>query len=153
MFLIPLNSSAVTFDIGITGIKENSSQNFGAGFNLDLIFGKKGAQFVLGTTKALQKNKESELFQSTEMLDLGLRFSNLSVGGFFGGVVFDVEDFFSSWNFNRINYQYGLSLELFFRVAPRWNLGLETRRHFWIKNIDKNNYSSYWVNLNYLFGN
>ena len=71
------------------------------------------------------------------MLDLGLRFSNLSIGSFFGGVVFDVEDFFSSWNFNRINYQYGLSLELFFRIAPRWNLGLETRRHFWIKILIK----------------
>ena len=152
MVLMPMTSNAISFDIGITGIKENSSQSSGLGFNLDLIFGKRGAQIVLGTTKALQKNKSSDLYQSTEMLDLNLRFHNFSIGGFDGGVVFDVEDFFSSWNFNRINYQYGLSLELFFRVAPRWNIGVETRRHFWIKDIDKNNYSSYWLNLNYLLG-
>ena len=152
IFIISLNvASAASFDIGITGVNANSSQNSGVGFNLDVIFGQRGSQFVIGTTKALQKNKSGELYQSTEMLDVNYRFSNISLGAFYGGVVFDVEDFLSSWNFNRINYQYGFSLELFFRVAKNWNLGIETRRHQWIDLDNREGYTSYWLNLNYLF--
>ena len=91
--LDPFKASGVTYDIGVTGIKSSSSSHTGLGFNLDLIFGKRGNQLVVGTTKALQKNVGNDLYRSTEMLDLNWRFTNLGIGVFYGGVVFDVEDF------------------------------------------------------------
>lgn len=150
LLLTSIDAYSVSFDIGVTGAKAGSSQNLGYGFNLDLIFGKRGAQVVLGTTKILQKNKNNDLYQSTEVIDLNLRLSNLSIGIFYGGVVFNVEDFLSSWNFNQINYQYGPSIELFFRISDNWNFGIESRYHLWIDSEGKDNYLSYWVNLNYI---
>ena len=131
-------TSALTFDFGLTLASSNSEQDAGVGFNLDLIFGKKGSQFVIGTTKALQKNKQDDLYRSTEMLDLNFRLNNISAGLFYGGVVSNVEDFLSSWNFNRIEYQYGYSFEIFFNVNQS------------IRNVDeliKNNFSYSWLRI------
>ncbi len=142
---------ALNLDAGLTILKKNQQQLTGFGFNLDLIFGRVGSQIIIGTTKALQKNNSNNLFQSTEMLDIGYRMSNVSVGTFLGGTVNDVEDFFNSWNFSRINYQYGYAFEIFFKLANRWNFGIETRRHIWAKRDRLKNYQTYWLNLNYLF--
>ena len=146
------NVFSLNLDFGATlGERSLDNANSAYGFNIDLLFGKRGSQFGIGSTKALEKRKDNDLYQSLEALDVFYRFNNLSIGGFFGGVVYDVEDFFDSWNFNDINYQYGYNVELFFNLFNRWNLGIEMRRHIWSKESSGDDYNSYWINLNYLF--
>ena len=149
--LLSWRAESLQLDLGLNVINKSDHQKLGYGFNLDVIFGRYGNQFVIGTTKALQKNQVGDLYRSIEMLNLNYRMKNISIGVFYGGVVDDVEDFLSSWNFNDISYQHGLSLELFFKIAKSWNLGLEYRYHSWADDQRGPAYDSLWVNLNYLF--
>ena len=144
------SSHALNLDFGASVKKAEGDGNPAYGFNLDLLFGRIGSQFYLGTSKSLEK-MENDLYRSFEAVDAGFRFNNIAIGGFFGGVINDAKDFLDSWRFSDINYQYGLSLELFLRLGSRWNLGIESRRHFWSEESSGDDYTTYWMNLNYLF--
>lgn len=148
--LIIKNSYALNLDFGVSVKKADDGGNPAYGFNLDLLFGQIGNQFYLGTSKSLEK-VDNDLYRSFEAVDVGFRFNNIAIGGFFGGVINDAKDFLDSWRFSDINYQYGASVELFLRLGSRWNLGVEARRHIWSEESSGEDYTTYWMNLNYLF--
>lgn len=150
IFCLFETSHALNLDFGASVKKAEGGGNPAFGFNLDLLFGSVGNQFYLGTSKSLEKS-DNDLYRSFEAVDVGLRFKNIAIGGFFGGVINDAKDFLDSWRFGDINYQYGASAEIFLRLGARFNLGIEVRRHFWSDESSGDDYTSYWANLNYLF--
>ena len=151
LFTLFIKSSyALNLDFGASVKKAEDGGNPAYGFNLDLLFGSVGNQFYLGTSKSLEK-MDNDLYRSFEAVDVGFRFNNIAIGGFFGGVINDAKDFLDSWRFSDINYQYGASAELFLRLGTRWNLGVEARRHIWSEESSGEDYTTYWMNLNYLF--
>ena len=56
---------------------------------------------------------ENDLYKKKKKVDVGLRFNNIAIGAFFGGVINDAKDFLDSWRFSDINYQYGASVGYF----------------------------------------
>jgi hypothetical protein len=151
VFFLSFNDSyALNLDFGVSVKKAEDGGNPAYGFNLDLLFGQVGNQFYIGTSKSLEKT-DNDIYRSFEALDVGLRFKNIAIGGFFGGVISDAEDFLDSWRFSDISYQYGVSVELLLRLGSRWNLGVEARRHLWSEESSGDDYTTYWMNLNYLF--